>query len=138
MDNKIIIVILAIIVVILSICVGFMFLNNANNNEIKNEDKNTTTVTKEVDHSKDPVYCPLCGAYVATQYEIDHAPGAGYFHDPSTGKTICDDCAAKLMEADEANYDDYETGEQDDGSYIDADGNYWSSYDEYLYTNNNP
>lgn len=48
---------------------------------IKNEDKNTTTVTKEVDHSKDPVYCSLCGAYVATQYEIDYAPGAGYFHD---------------------------------------------------------
>ena len=233
MDNKIIITILVIIVVILSICVGFMLLNHSNDNgikyenytvngtgttieipvkskivenekvinitndenvyvmiykntdesktasmaantdimeeklnkdtkelvqvfsyndearnhvinsikfgkAIKNEDDNTTTVTKEVDHSKDPVYCSICGAYVATQYEIDHAPGAGYFHDPNTGKTICDDCAAKLMEADEANYDDYETGEQDDGSYIDADGNYWSSYDEYLYTNNNP
>ena len=102
------------------------------------ENKTTEIVSKEVDHSQDPVYCSLCGAYVVTQYEIDHAPGAGYFHDPSTGKTICNDCAAKLMEEDEAYNNDYEFGEQDDGSYIDADGNYWGSYDEYLYANNHP
>ena len=54
-----------------------------------------------MDHSNDPVYCSLCGAYVATQYEIDHAPGAGYFIDPSTGKIICDKCAEKLIEAEE-------------------------------------
>ena len=100
------------------------------------EEKTTETITTEVDHSKDPVYCSLCGAYVATQYEIDHAPGAGYFIDPSTGKIICDDCAGDLMEAEAAAEESYETGEQEDGSYIDADGNYWSSYDEYLYSYN--
>ena len=91
----------------------------------------TKTVKTEVDHSNDPVYCSLCGAYVATQYEIDHAPGAGYFIDPSTGKTICDNCAAKLIEEEEK--ENYEPGEQEDGSYIDSEGNYWQSYDEYLY-----
>ena len=96
-------------------------------------DEKTAVVSKEVDHSKDPVYCSICGAYVATQYEIDHAPGAGYFIDPSTGKTICDNCASKLMEEESAADDNYEFGEQEDGSYIDADGNYWESYDEYLY-----
>lgn len=93
----------------------------------------TKSISTEVDHSKDPVYCSLCGAYVATQYEIDHAPGAGYFIDPSTGKTICDKCAEKLIEEDQAADESYEVGEQEDGSYIDEDGNYWSSYDEYLY-----
>jgi hypothetical protein len=223
MDNKNIIIILSVIVVILLICTGYMYLNSMNNKQIEyekytvngtkttleipinskivendelvnitNDDniqiliyKNTTkskssndtnmgeklnkktkelvqvysdnenvihhiiksidfgkvvktektestkTTTSEVDHSKDPVYCSLCGAYVATQYEIDHAPGAGYFIDPSTGKTICDNCAAKLMEAEDEKNNDF--GEQDDGSYIDADGNQWQSYDEYLY-----
>ena len=102
------------------------------------ENKTTETAAKQVDHSKDPVYCSLCGAYIATQYEYDHAPGAGYFHDPSTGKPICDNCAGELMEAESAAEDSYETGEQEDGSYIDADGNYWSSYDEYLYNYNQP
>lgn len=101
------------------------------------KEKTTKEVASQVDHSKDPVYCSLCGAYVATQYEIDHAPGAGYFIDPSTGKTICDKCAEKLIEEEQAADDSYETGEQDDGSYIDADGNYWESYDEYLYYYNN-
>lgn len=224
MDNKNIIIILSVIVVILLICTGYMYLNTMNNKQIEYEKyavngtgttldipinskivendklvnitsednihiviyKNTTksknsndanmgeklnkktkelvqvysdnenvihhiiksidfgkvaktektestkTATTEVDHSKDPVYCSLCGAYVATQYEIDHAPGAGYFIDPSTGKTICDNCAAKLIEEEE-NEANTEFGEQDDGSYIDADGNHWESYDEYLY-----
>ena len=223
MDNKNIIIILSVIVVILLICTGYMYLNSMNNKQIEyekytvnetgttidipikskivendelvnitNDDnihilifKNTTksknsnatnmgeklnkktkelvqvysenenaihhiiksidfgkivktektettkTTTSEVDHSKDPVYCSLCGAYVATQYEIDHAPGAGYFIDPSTGKIICDNCASKLIE--EENEANDEFGEQDDGSYIDADGNHWESYDEYLY-----
>lgn len=223
MDNKNIIIILSVIVVILLICTGYMYLNTMNNKQIEYEKytvnvtgttldipinskivendklvnitsgdninvviyKNTTksknsndanmgeklnkktkelvqvfsddenvryhiiksidfgkvaktektestkTTTTEVDHSKDPVYCSLCGAYVATQYEIDHAPGAGYFIDPSTGKIICDNCASKLIE--EENEANDEFGEQDDGSYIDADGNHWQSYDEYLY-----
>ena len=102
------------------------------------EEKTTKSAPKEVDHSNDPVYCAHCGAYVATQYEIDHAPGAGYFHDPNTGETICYDCAGKMMAAEEAESNSYETGEQDDGSYIDMDGNHWGSYDEYLYSHNQP
>ena len=100
------------------------------------ENKTTETKTPEVDHSKDPVYCAICGAYVATKYEIDHAPGAGYFIDPNTGKIICDNCASKQIEAENENYENYEVGEQADGSYIDFDGNIWESYDEYLYENN--
>ena len=35
------------------------------------------------------------------------------------------------MEAEDEKNNDF--GEQEDGSYIDADGNQWQSYDEYLY-----
>lgn len=99
-----------------------------------NEDENKTTETAnvEVDHSKDPVYCAICGAYVATQYEIDHAPGAGYFIDPSTGKTICDNCAEKQIEEENAQIEDYGPGLQEDGTYIDADGYCWPSYEDYV------
>ena len=93
------------------------------------ENKTTELVSTETDHSKDSVYCSICGKYIATQYEYDHDLGVAYFVNPDTGKPVCMNCAAKLMEEDT----DYEQGEQDDGSYIDADGNHWSSYDEYLY-----
>lgn len=105
---------------------------------IKNdEEKTTKTVTQEVDHSKDPVYCSLCGAYVTTQGEIDDPNSGEHFQDPSTGETICYKCAEKLIEEDE-DYGDYEIGEQKDGSYIDPDDKHWNSYDEYLYISNHP